>query len=208
MSLVWVLAIASVTVLSGCSPREQQEVPLSSGAGETSPTDVAAVAAAPSAADPTPAATANEPMGDTAEPTENGVQVVTAADIATLRNKAGDKPLVVNLWATWCIPCREEMPAFAQYYETYGDDEVIFLSLASDEPDAAASFKKEEALPFPVYVIGADVELEDVSKALGIEIDGVLPTTVFFNFGERAEVHEGKLTFEQLEAKTKASAAA
>ncbi|MCC6142361.1 MAG: redoxin domain-containing protein [Candidatus Hydrogenedentes bacterium] len=210
------LLLIAGAVASGCWPREPKEDPLvpaaiddiepaeadspaATGAPDTSVAPV--LPAEPAAVDTPP------PVSEAVEGAD-AVKVVSADDIAALRSGAGNKPLVVNLWATWCIPCREEMPAFARYFETYGDEDVVFLSLASDEQEAAAQFKAEQKLPFPVYVIGEDVELDDVSEALGVEIDGVLPTTVFFNFGSSPEVHEGKLTFEQLDAKTKSRNAA
>lgn len=55
------------------------------------------------------------------------------ADMAAFRGKA----LLVNLWATWCAPCIEELPALGRLQETLGGDHFAVVTIALDEPDAA-----------------------------------------------------------------------
>lgn len=60
-------------------------------------------------------------------------------------------PVVANVWASWCGPCREEFPVLQQLSARYGK-QVAFLGLNSeDSDDAAETFLGEEPLPYPSY---------------------------------------------------------
>lgn len=64
----------------------------------------------------------------------------------------GDKVLMLNFWATWCVPCREEMPALAELQEAYGGDdfEVVTIATGRNPPEAMTRFFDEigvESLP-------------------------------------------------------------
>ncbi len=60
-------------------------------------------------------------------------------------------PAVVNVWASWCGPCREEFPVLQQLSARYGK-KVAFLGVNSEDSDAAAAtFLREEPLSYPSY---------------------------------------------------------
>ena len=60
-------------------------------------------------------------------------------------------PVVVNVWASWCGPCRQEFPVLQKLSARYGS-RVAFLGLNSeDSDDAAATFLREEPVPYPSY---------------------------------------------------------
>lgn len=60
-------------------------------------------------------------------------------------------PIVVNVWASWCGPCREEFPVLQELSAKYGK-KVAFLGVNSeDAEDAAATFLREEPVPYPSY---------------------------------------------------------
>jgi thiol-disulfide isomerase/thioredoxin len=59
--------------------------------------------------------------------------------------------LFVNLWATWCPPCRAEMPGIEKLYKEYGD-RVTFLMIAGDTPQKVKSYLKEHGYTFPVLI--------------------------------------------------------
>src|SRR5688500_8809908 len=66
-----------------------------------------------------------------------------------------DKVIFLNLWATWCGPCRVEMPSIQNLYETVDKEEVVFimLSLDSDETQPKISkYLEDKGFSFPVYV--------------------------------------------------------
>jgi len=85
------------------------------------------------------------------------------------------KVLVVNFWATWCVPCREEMPEFVKLQSELGERGLQFVGIAIDEPAKVKQFAAELGLNYPALVGGyGAVEL---SKALGNSL-GALPYTL------------------------------
>ncbi len=67
--------------------------------------------------------------------------------LSALRGKA----VVINFWATWCGPCKVELPDFQNAYEAYGDD-VVFLMISLDEKVSTAwDFADKNGYTFPVY---------------------------------------------------------
>jgi peroxiredoxin len=63
------------------------------------------------------------------------------------------KVVVLNFWATWCAPCREEMPALEARYEKYKDRGLVVLAIDFDEPaEDVRAFRDSLALTFPVLL--------------------------------------------------------
>ena len=85
------------------------------------------------------------------------------------------KVLVLNFWATWCVPCREEMPAFARLQERWRGEGIQFLGLANDDAGKVERFGRELSINYPLWV-GGDAVAE-LSRRLGNQL-GVLPHTV------------------------------
>ena len=83
--------------------------------------------------------------------------------------------LIVNFWATWCVPCREEMPLFVEAQTRNAANGVQFVGIAVDEPAKVRQFSREIGLNYPVLIGGyGAVEL---SKTLGND-DSALPFTI------------------------------
>jgi cytochrome c biogenesis protein CcmG, thiol:disulfide interchange protein DsbE len=61
-----------------------------------------------------------------------------AIDLAALRGRVA----VVNVWATWCAPCRAEMPMLDAFYRTHRDQGVALVGLSADGPDNLAAVRK------------------------------------------------------------------
>jgi len=104
-------------------------------------------------------------------------------------------PVVVNVWASWCGPCREEFPVLQRLSARYGK-KVAFLGLNSeDSDDAAATFLREEPVPYPSYT-DPDKEIFDSLGAIGF------PDTAFYDAkGELVFLKQGQYTDEsELEA--------
>jgi len=85
------------------------------------------------------------------------------------------KVVVLNFWATWCAPCREEMPAFSRLQAAWAGRGVQFVGLSSEEAPKVAAFARSLGVAYPLWV-GGD-EIEALSRRLG-NVAGVLPHTV------------------------------
>ena len=77
------------------------------------------------------------------------------------------KVIVVNFWATWCEPCRKEMPEFVVAQREFGPRGLQFVGIAVDQRDKVAQFAKELDLNYPALIGGYDAV--DLSKTLGNE---------------------------------------
>jgi thiol-disulfide isomerase/thioredoxin len=105
----------------------------------------------------------------------------------TLADFAG-KPTVVNLWATWCPPCRREMPALQQAQAAHPGVHFVFVNQGEEAGAIAAFLEKEELALVNVLV---DPQ-SSVGAALG---HGGLPTTLFFDAsGRLAGIRVGELS--------------
>jgi thiol-disulfide isomerase/thioredoxin len=92
------------------------------------------------------------------------------------------KVLVVNFWATWCAPCRDEMPQFMQLQRDLGANGVQFVGIAADSADKVAQFADELHLNYPALIGGyGAIEL---SGTLGNSLMA-LPFTVVVDRGGR-----------------------
>ena len=99
------------------------------------------------------------------------------------------RSLVVNFWATWCTPCREEMPGFVNLQSRWQGRGVQFVGLAQDDPAKVAAFGRELGINYPLWQGGAEVM--DLSRRLGNRL-GVLPHTVLLDSqGRVIESHIG-----------------
>lgn len=83
------------------------------------------------------------------------------------------RPVVINFWATWCSPCRKEMPQFVDAYDKYRDDGLVIVAVNLQEGKSiAGEFADDYGMDFPV-AIDRDGEVGDQYRLLG------LPTTYF-----------------------------
>lgn len=102
------------------------------------------------------------------------------------------KVLVVNFWATWCPPCREEMPELSALHEAFSSQNVMVLGVAIDEIALVKSFSEETPVSYPLLVA------EDEGMALSAQLGndkGVLPYTIIIDAnGSVVETFFGRIT--------------
>ena len=87
------------------------------------------------------------------------------------------KPILLNFWATWCLPCRTEMPSLEQAYQDYKGKGLVVLAINIDQrsPSRVEAFVKEYRLTFPILL---DPEW---TAAEAYRVFGGVPTTYLIN---------------------------
>lgn len=83
--------------------------------------------------------------------------------------------LVVNFWATWCEPCKQEIPELAKVSRSFAEKDLVVVGIALDDPGQVREFTKEFSIPY-VNLIGPPSVME-VSRGAG-NPRAALPFTV------------------------------
>jgi thiol-disulfide isomerase/thioredoxin len=105
---------------------------------------------------------------------------------------AKGRPLVINFWASWCTPCRAEMPAFEAVHQRLGDQVAIVGVTDEDDHAASANAAKKSGAAYPLLVD------EDQTLLTDLRVSG-LPGTVFVDAdGKVIGRHLGALTEAEL----------
>ena len=106
------------------------------------------------------------------------------------------QPMVINFWASWCLPCREEMPKLVQSYEAHKAEGFMLLGVNltySDSVPDAQAFASEFKITFPVLLDKEGVVAEKMYQIPGI------PTSVFINRdGTIERIQVGVMTSRQI----------
>jgi thiol-disulfide isomerase/thioredoxin len=122
--------------------------------------------------------------------------VDTGGRTQTLAQYQG-KVVVLNFWATWCAPCREEMPAFVRLQRRWAGRNVQFVGLSGEDPGRVEAFARSLAVTYPLWVGGDSVG--ELSRRLGNR-QGVLPYTVILDGqGRVLESRVGPYSEQQLD---------
>jgi peroxiredoxin len=95
------------------------------------------------------------------------------------------KVVVLDFWATWCPPCRMEIPDFTDLQKEYGSQGVQIVGIALDEPDKVQAFARQNGINYPV-LLGSD----EISMKYG-GIEGIPTTFIIDKSGEIVNRFEG-----------------
>ena len=106
--------------------------------------------------------------------------------------------LILNFWATWCPPCRREMPLLDEIHAEYGQQQLAVIGIdVGEAPDVVSRFVGEAGVQYPVWVDPVPLPTnQEGSRAIHERFGGAgLPTTVFVDrSGIVREVHVGELS--------------
>lgn len=133
---------------------------------------------------------------------------VTQIDDAGLKDllKPNGKPLLVNFWATWCEPCREEFPDLVKIDQTFRG-KIDFVTVSLDDPeelnDDVPKFLQTMKAEMPAFLLRTQDESEVISS-IAKDWQGGLPFTILYNEkGETAYFKQGKVKFDILQTEIK-----
>lgn len=107
------------------------------------------------------------------------------------------KVLIVNYWATWCQPCREEMPGFSRLQEKFGAKGVQFVGISIDSADKIVEFQRDTATSYPLLIGG--IETMKNSADLGNTRQALPFTAVFDRQGKLSMTKLGRFAEADLE---------
>ncbi len=119
-------------------------------------------------------------------------------DLSALRGKI----VVVNFWATWCPPCRREIPDFVEVYEAHREQGVAFIGLSIDKPKPVAQFRDEMKVTYPLLIAHADVL--QLAAELGNHSQALPFTVILDRDGTIRHLALGTLSKSELEGKIRA----
>lgn len=139
----------------------------------------------------------------TGEESAQGAQAVLATQLPDLDGTEQavsqwlGKVLVVNFWATWCTPCRDEIPEFIEAQKKYGDQGLLFIGIAIDQPDKVQMFSKEFGINYPVLV--GSINTWSLLEAAGNRMAALPYTVVIDRSGNLVENYLGRVDLKKLE---------
>ncbi|MBI4233417.1 MAG: TlpA family protein disulfide reductase [Chloroflexi bacterium] len=168
-------ALIGVLLLGGACTAPSASTPNSAAA----PAEPSATTAPGAQAEPSPTAfpitrrEAIEPL--TADTPAPDFQLILFDGKPLHLSELRGKLVVLNFWASWCPPCRQEMPAFQRAWEKHRDHGVVFVGIAiSDQREKAEAFAQQVGVTYP---LGMD-ETGQVAASYRLR---ALPSTLFIN---------------------------
>ena len=140
--------------------------------------------------------------GQTSQTIKKNLEVsnITIDDLNDIIKNREGRVLLINIWATWCIPCKEEFPDLINISDKY-NEEVELIGISIDYPDEVETriipFLNKLNPNFANYV-SVESDAEKFVNNLNSNWSGAIPTTFFYD----VEFHVGRMSFEEIENNT------
>ena len=144
--------------------------------------------------------------GQTGQPIQENLEVpeVTIDELNEIIKNREGRVLLINIWATWCVPCKEEFPDLINFTEKYGE-QIELIGIRIDYPDEVESKIKpflNQLKPNFINYVNVENDAEKFINNLNPDWSGAIPATFFYDSeGKQFLFYEGKLSFEEIENK-------
>ncbi|GMU87489.1 MAG: hypothetical protein AMXMBFR48_27300 [Ignavibacteriales bacterium] len=145
------------------------------------------------------------PVSSAATPANDTITKAGIKELQKLIKERKGKILVLNVWATWCIPCKEEMPDLNKLAKKHKEIEVVGLSIDYDDEieTKIKPFLKKQPVFFKVLV-NTERSDEKLINFLSPDWGGAIPATFIYDAkGKLKAILEGKKSYEEFEAELK-----
>ncbi|MDD4875718.1 MAG: redoxin domain-containing protein [Dehalococcoidales bacterium] len=117
----------------------------------------------------------------------------------SLSNLRGN-PILINFWATWCPPCRSEMPHIQDIYEEWSDTELVLLVINIGENSSKVEdFMQSNDLSFPILLdtrqnVAQSYNITGIPTTFFIDKDGIIQDKVIGAFSSKAQIENRLIT--------------
>jgi thiol-disulfide isomerase/thioredoxin len=108
-----------------------------------------------------------------------------------------DKALLVNFWATWCAPCRREIPLLKRTQDAHADDNIQVIGIAVDYLEDVAAYAETAGFNYPILIGQEDAMA--AAESSGIEFIGLPFTMVVAPGGQLVTTHMGEIVDAQVD---------
>jgi thiol-disulfide isomerase/thioredoxin len=148
------------------------------------PLTPAAVSSVPGAGANAPASSDPHAAHDEPTPEEPKRTIPESIPAVSLADRAGKmrslsewkgQPVIVNFWATWCVPCREEIPLLQSLRKERAADRLEIVGIAIDEREAVLKYAADMSIDYPILI--GEQDGYEAAEAFGVAL--VLPFSVF-----------------------------
>jgi thiol-disulfide isomerase/thioredoxin len=147
---------------------------------------------------------AHKPRSSPATKLPAAARPINGEELQGLLKRDGTRPLLVNYWATWCDPCRDEFPDLVKIDKQYGPQGLEFIAITLDDladlKTAVPKFLRLMNAKMPVYLLNV-VDPEPTINSVDRDWGGALPATFLYNNkGEVVYKHFGRIKTDELRA--------
>jgi thiol-disulfide isomerase/thioredoxin len=130
------------------------------------------------------------------------IKIINDSDLKLILEDGKGSAILINVWATWCEPCREEFPDLVELSDKYKKN-IRFIGISADDTDDLNSkvvpFLKNQNAQFENYLLNV-VEPENFINLLDKDWSGAIPATFIYDKnGKQTEALIGKQSYEEFE---------
>jgi thiol-disulfide isomerase/thioredoxin len=138
--------------------------------------------------------------------TDSKIKIINVSDLKLILKEGNDSAILINVWATWCEPCREEFPDLVALSEKYKKN-IRFISISVDDvadlESKVVPFLENQNAQFENYLLNV-IEPEGFINLLDKDWSGAVPATFIYDkYGKQTEALIGMQSLEEFESAIK-----